>query len=181
MENKKKNVTLFYFCVNLGKVVLRRLGFWARNGHSFYIEPIGEVLRVARWSNNHHWQWAIQMSRSSVPAIVPRHGNRWYSRNLLQLDHEVRHWYSQGSVRQYSLVGWHHHVPRHRRPHAKGDHCLGAKQHEGQDHRSAGAQILCLDRWLHPGLIVHLSVHVDLQAGVWRVGTVHRPPQVLLD
>merc|ERR1712107_653560 len=37
-----------------------------------------------------------------------------------------------------------------------------------------------MDRWLHPGLPVHLPADVDLQAGVRRVWTFHCSPQVLL-
>merc|ERR1712164_196054 len=51
---------------------------------------------------------------------------------------------------------------------------------EGQDHCAARAQVLCLDRRLHPLVALHLPADVDLQAGVRRVGPVHRPPQVLL-
>ena len=41
-------------------------------------------------------------------------------------------------------------------------------------------QVLCLDRWLHPGLPLHLPADVDLQAGVRRVWPRHRPQEVLL-
>merc|ERR1712232_746050 len=51
---------------------------------------------------------------------------------------------------------------------------------EGQDHRAPGAQVLRVDRRLHPLVALHLPADVDLQAGVRRVGTIHRPPQVLL-
>merc|ERR1712232_66246 len=55
-----------------------------------------------------------------------------------------------------------------------------ARVDEGQDHRAARAQILGLDRRLHPLVALHLPADVDLQAGVRRVGPVHRAPQVLL-
>merc|ERR1712141_661350 len=42
-------------------------------------------------------------------------------------------------------------------------------------------EVLCMDRWLHPGLPVHLPADVDLQAGVRRVRPIHCPPQVLLN
>merc|ERR1712055_151840 len=42
-------------------------------------------------------------------------------------------------------------------------------------------EVLRMDRWLHPRLPVHLPADVDLQAGVRRVRTLHRPPQVLLN
>ena len=45
---------------------------------------------------------------------------------------------------------------------------------------ATGAQVLGMDRRLHFGLALVLSVHVDLQAGVRRVRTVYRSPQVLL-
>merc|ERR1711946_85296 len=49
-----------------------------------------------------------------------------------------------------------------------------------QDHRSPREEVLRLDRWLHPGLPLHLPADVDLQAGVRRVRPLHCPPQVLL-
>merc|ERR1712194_217159 len=52
---------------------------------------------------------------------------------------------------------------------------------EDQDHRAPGAQVLRVDRRLHPLVALHLPADVDLQAGVRRVGPLHRPPQVLLD
>ena len=106
------------------------------------------------------------MPRGAVPALVPGHGNGGHPRDHLQLDHEVRHRHQKGLVRQLGAVGRHHHVPGHRGPHAEGDHRAGAQHHEGQDHCSARAQVLGVDRWLHFGLAVDLSVHVDLQAGV---------------
>merc|ERR1711924_544375 len=51
---------------------------------------------------------------------------------------------------------------------------------EGQDHRAARAQVLGVDRRLDPLVALDLPADVDLQAGVRRVGPVHRPPQVLL-
>merc|ERR1712110_1212364 len=57
---------------------------------------------------------------------------------------------------------------------------MGARLDEGEDHRPARAQVLGLDRWLHPMGALHLPADVDLQAGVRRVGPVHRAPQVLL-
>ena len=41
-------------------------------------------------------------------------------------------------------------------------------------------EIFRMDRWLHPGLPLHLPADVDQQAGVRRVRSIHRPPQVLL-
>lgn len=79
-----------------------------------------------------------------------------------------------------SLVWWYHHVPRYLRPYAEGDHCSCSFFHEGQDHRSPRAQVLRLDRWIHPGLPVNLPADVDLQAGVRRERSFHRSPQVLL-
>merc|ERR1712166_124403 len=53
--------------------------------------------------------------------------------------------------------------------------------HEDQDHRAPGAQVLSVDRRLHPLVALHLPADVDLQAGVRRVGPLDRAPQVLLD
>merc|ERR1712200_298083 len=44
-----------------------------------------------------------------------------------------------------------------------------------------GEEVLCMDRWLHPGFSVHLPADVDLQAGVRRVRPIHCAPQVLLN
>merc|ERR1712113_528128 len=73
------------------------------------------------------------------------------------------------------------HVPRYCRPYAEGDHRPGPLHHQDQDHRSPREEVLRLDRWLHPGLPLHLPADVDLQAGVRRVRSLHCPPQVLLN
>merc|ERR1712014_407793 len=75
---------------------------------------------------------------------------------------------------------WYHHVPRYQRPYAEGDHRSGPIQHEGQDHRPARAQVLCLDRWFHPGLPLDLPADVDLEAGVRRERFLHCAQEVLL-
>merc|ERR1712072_1390331 len=77
-------------------------------------------------------------------------------------------------------LGGHHHVLGHRRPHVERDHRARASVDEGQDHRAPGAQVLGLDRWLDPVVALHLPTDVDLEAGIRRVGPVHRAPQVLL-
>ncbi len=60
----------------------------------------------------------------------------------------------------------HDDVPRHQRPHAKGDHRARALEHEGAHHCTPGAQVLRVDRWLHPCVPVDVPADVDLQAGV---------------
>merc|ERR1712055_647406 len=64
---------------------------------------------------------------------------------------------------------------------AEGDHRPRPQHHEDQDHRSSREEVLCLDRWLHPGFSLHIPVHVDLQGGVRRVRCLHRPQEVLLE
>merc|ERR1712228_464551 len=66
-------------------------------------------------------------------------------------------------------------------PYAEGDHRPRPQHHEDQDHRSSREEVLCLDRWLHPGFSLYLPVHVDLQGGVRRVRCLHRPQEVLLE
>uniref|UniRef100_A0A8C0U7Q0 Actin, cytoplasmic 2-like n=1 Tax=Cyanistes caeruleus TaxID=156563 RepID=A0A8C0U7Q0_CYACU len=44
------------------------------------------------------------------------------------------------------------------------------------DHRPARAQVLRVDRRLHPGVPLHLPADVDQQAGVRRVRPLHRAP-----
>merc|ERR1712079_162051 len=106
---------------------------------------------------------------------------RWYPRDHLQHHHEVRCGHQEGPVRQRCAVRRRHHVPRHCRQNAEGDHRPGSLHHEDQDHRSPREEVLRLDRRLHPGLPVHLPADVDLQAGVRRVRPLHRAPQVLLN
>lgn len=73
-----------------------------------------------------------------------------------------------------------YHVPRYLRSHAKGNHRPCSIIHEGQDHRTTRAKILCLDRWFYSGFPLNLPTNVDLKARIRRVRTFHRSPQVLL-
>ena len=130
---------------------------------------------------HHYWQRAVPLPRGSFPAIIPRYGVCRYPRNHLQLDHEVRRGYPKGPLRQHCPLRRHHHVPRHRRQNAKGNHRPCAIYDENQDHRAARTQILGLDRWLHPRLPLHVPTNVDLQARVRRIRTLHRPQKVLLN
>merc|ERR1711959_23141 len=139
-----------------------------------------EVLRAPRRPGDHHRQRALPLPGGSLPAVVPRHGVLWHSRDHLQLHHEVRRRHPQGSLWQRRHVRRHDHVQRHRRPHAEGAHCTCPVDDEDQDHRPPGAQVLGVDRWLHPRFPLHLPADVDLQAGVRREWPIHRPPQVLL-
>uniref|UniRef100_A0A674HRG0 Actin, gamma-enteric smooth muscle n=3 Tax=Passeriformes TaxID=9126 RepID=A0A674HRG0_TAEGU len=163
-----------------GEAVLRGAGLRERDGHGRLLLLAGEELRAARRAGHHHRQRAVPVSRDPVPALLHRHGVRRHPRDHLQLHHEVRHRHPQGPVRQQRPVGGHHHVPRHRRPHAEGDHRAGAQHHEDQNHRPAGAQVLGVDRRLHPGLALHLPADVDQQTRVRRGRTLHRPPKMLL-
>lgn len=117
----------------------------------------------------------------AVPAVVPGHGVGRHPRDDVQFDHEVRRGHPKGSVRQHGAVGRHDHVPGHRGPYAKGDHGAGAVHDEDQDDRATGAQVLRVDRRLHPGVSVYVPADVDLQDGVRRERAVHCAPQVLLD
>jgi actin-related protein len=58
--------------------------------------------------------------------------------------------------------------------------CFGTGHDEDQDHCAAREEVLGLDRRFHPRLAVHVPTDVDQQAGVRRIGTVHRPPKVFL-
>ena len=138
-------------------------GLRGRDEHGGHQFNAGEVLRVARRSGHYHWQREIQGARVPLPALLPRHGDSGPARDHLHVDHEVRHRHQKGPVRQQCAFGWNHHVPGHCRPHAEGDHRFGAEHHEDQDHRSAGEEVLRVDRRLHLGLAVHLSDHVDHQ------------------
>merc|ERR1711931_257575 len=164
-----------------GEALLRRPRLRAGNGHRRLIFLHREVLRTARWPDRHRRQRAFPLPRVHVPPVLLGHGSRRHPRGLLQLDHEVRHRYPQGSVRQHGLVRRFDHVPRYRRPHAEGDHRLGSFHHEDQDHRSSREKVLRLDRRLHLGFPLHLPGDVDLQARIRRIWPRHRPPQMLLN
>merc|ERR1711878_111281 len=120
------------------------------------------------------------VSRGSLPAQLPGYGVLRHPRDHRQLHHEVRRRYQEGPVRQHCPLWRHHHVPRHCRQHAEGDHRPCSLHHQDQDHRSPREEVLRLDRRLHPGFPLHLPADVDLQAGVRRVRPIHCPPQVLL-
>merc|ERR1712203_1172805 len=100
-------------------------------------------------------------------------------RGILTLKYPVEH----GIITNWDDMEkiWHHHVPRYCRQNAEGDHRSCSLYHQDQDHRSSREEVLCMDRWLHPGLPVHLPADVDLQAGVRRVRPIHCSPQVLLN
>merc|ERR1712228_444672 len=51
---------------------------------------------------------------------------------------------------------------------------------ENQGRGPSRAQVLGVDRWLHPVLAEHLPADVDLQGRVRRVRPNHRPQEVLL-
>merc|ERR1719291_985897 len=140
-----------------------------------------EVVRAARWPGDHNRQRALPLPRGALPALLPRDGIGRRARDDVQFDHEVRRRHPEGLVRQYCLVGRHHHVRRHRRPHVQGDHGARSRLDEGEDHRAARAQVLGVDRRLHPLVALHLPADVDLQAGVRRVRPIYRAPQVLLN
>nr|KAF6452918.1 hypothetical protein HJG59_008221 [Molossus molossus] len=63
----------------------------------------------------------------------------------------------------------------------EGDQGLGPQQDEDQDHCPTRAQVLSVDRGLHPGITVHLPADVGQQAGVRRVGPLRCPTQMLLN
>merc|ERR1711939_909429 len=164
-----------------GEALLRRPGLRAGDVHCRRLHLPGEVLRAARRPGHHHRQREVQVPRGSLPALFPGYGGLRHPRDHLQLHHEVRRRHQEGPVCQHCHVRWHHHVPRYRRQDAEGDHCPGSQHHQDQDHCSSREEVLCLDRWLHPRLPVHLPADVDLQAGVRRVRPIHCPPQVLLN
>merc|ERR1719244_966811 len=137
--------------------------------------------RLLLWPGDHCRQREVQVPRGSLPAPVPGSRVCWHPRDHLQLHHEVRPRHQAGPLRQRCSVRWFHHVPRHCCPHAEGDHRPCPQHHEDQDHRSTREEVLRLNRRLHPGLPLHLPVHVDLQGGVRRVRCLHRPQEVLLD
>ena len=71
-------------------------------------------------------------------------------------------------------------VSRYCWSYAKGDHFVGAINNEDQDHCSTWTQILRVDRWFDSGFVVDLSTDVDLETRIWRIGSIHRSPQMFL-
>merc|ERR1712094_74975 len=133
-----------------------------------------------RRTGDHCRKRALPLPRGSVPALVPGYGVGRSPRDYLQLHHEVRRRYPEGSVRKRCAVRRNHHVPRYRRSHAEGAGRPGPLDHEDQDHCPPGAQVLRVDWRIHSGLALHLPADVDLQGGVRRVGPLDCSPQVLL-
>merc|ERR1712083_521484 len=43
-----------------------------------------------------------------------------------------------------------------------------------------GTEVLSVDRWLNPVITEHLPADVDFEGGIRRVGSDHRPQEVLL-
>ena len=111
-----------------------------------------EELRAARWPGDHHRGREVQVPRGAVPTVARRHGGGRDPRDDLQLDHEVRCGYQEGSVRQCRAEWWIDHVPRDRGPDEQGDHRAGAEQHEDQGGGASGEEVQCLDWWIHPCL-----------------------------
>src|SRR6185312_7447971 len=131
-------------------------------------------------AGHHRRQRALPLPGGAVQAQPDRQGVGWCPQDHLRLDHEVRRRHPQGPLRQHRAVWRYHHVRGHRRAHGEGDQGPGPRLHEDQDRRAPGAQVLRLDRRLHPCLALHLPADVDQQAGVRRVWPADRPPQVLL-
>jgi hypothetical protein len=87
---------------------------------------------------------------------------------------------SHSNANVFWLVWWYHHVPRYFRSYAEGNHRTRPVLHEGQDHCSSRAKILCLDWWFHLSISVHLPADVDLEAGVRREWSLDCAPQMFL-
>merc|ERR1711924_375465 len=64
--------------------------------------------------------------------------------------------------------------------HDEGADAAGALEDEDQGGRASRAEVLCVDRWVHPVLAEHLPADVDLEGRIRRVRTDDRAPQVLL-
>lgn len=131
-------------------------------------------------AGDHHRKRTVPLSGIAVPAVFLGHGVGRYPRDDLQLDHEMRRGHQEGPVRQHGAVRRYHHVPGHRGQDAKGNHVTRAVHHEDQDDRPARAQILRVDRRIHPGVAVHLPADVDLQDRIRRERAVHRAQEMLL-
>ncbi|TKR82578.1 hypothetical protein L596_016277 [Steinernema carpocapsae] len=100
-----------------------------------YELPDGQVITVG----NERFRCPeamFQPNPNVFSALFPGNGIRRNPRDLVQLDHEVRHRHPQGPLRQHRPLRRHHHVPWNRRSHAEGDHRPRPQHHEDQDHRS---------------------------------------------
>lgn len=110
-----------------------------------------------------------------LTSLISRHGNTRHSRDHLPLHNAIRHGYQEGPVCQYGALWRKHHVPWHRRSDSEGDSGLGSRFHEDQDNRSSRKEIFRLDRWKHSGEFDDLPADVDIEIGVRRSRTHHRP------
>jgi hypothetical protein len=119
----------------------------------------------------------VPRARGALPAVVPRPRGDRHPRDDVQLDLQVRPRHPSRPLRQRRPLRRHDHVPGHRGPHAEGAHRALALEHEGQDRRAARAQVLRVDRRLHPGVAVDVPEPLVLEAGVRRVRPGDRPPQ----
>jgi len=137
-------------------------------------------LHAVTFAGRDNRQRAVPLSGGALPAVLPRPRDHRYPRDDVQLDHEVRCRYPARSLRQHRPVGRIHHVPRSRRSNAEGSHRALARLKQSQDHRSARAEVLGLDRRLDTRLSVDVPADVDQQARVRRVGTVDSAQEVLL-
>merc|ERR1712186_320771 len=92
----------------------------------------------------------------------------------------MRRRHPQGPVRERGAFWRHDYVPWYRRAHDQGAYGSRSVDDEDQGGCSTRAEVLSVDRWLHPFLAEHLSTDVDLKGRVRRVRANHRPQEVLL-
>merc|ERR1719361_1519633 len=137
-------------------------------------------VRTPGWEHHHRGRGTLPLPRGALPAELHRQGGERHPRHDLPVHHEVRCGHSQGPLRERGAVRWHHDVHGYRRAHDQGAHGFGALDDEDQSGGAAGAQVLRLDRGLHPLVPQHLPADVDLQGRVRRVWPHHRAQEVLL-
>merc|ERR1712168_692400 len=105
-------------------------------------------------------------ARGPLPAIFLGNGVMRYPRDNLQLYHEVRCRHQEGPVCKHCFVRRYHHVPRHCRPYAEGNHCPCTLSDEDQDHCPTREEVLSMDWRIYLGISFHLPTDVDQQAGI---------------
>ncbi len=95
-----------------------------------YELPDGQVITIG--NERFRCPEALFQPPSSVSSAgipPPSTPSPWSRRGIHEttynIDHEVRRRHPQGPLRQHRPLWRHHHVPRHRRPHAEGDHRPG--------------------------------------------------------
>jgi hypothetical protein len=129
---------------------------------------------------DHHRQRALPLPRGALPALSSRPRIPRHPRDGLRVRHEVRRRRAARALRQRRPLGGDYHVPGPAGPRPEGDRGPRPVRRARARRGPGRAQVLGVDRRLHPRLAQLVPADVDLQAGIRRGRPHYRPPQVLL-